>query len=83
VKYKTLFIDATFIKPSSKWVGSTQINGDQLARDIDAAILEMEGKGYELINSLPVTSSKIYMSSYPFCYTEGITLIFKQTAPEA
>ncbi len=83
MKYKTLFIDATFTKPPSKWVGSTQVNGDQLARDIDAALLEMEEKGYELVNSMPVTSAKIHMSSYPFSYTEGITLLFKKIAQES
>ena len=83
MKYETLFIDSTFTKPPSKWVGSTQVNGDQLARDIDAALLEMEEKGYELVNSMPVISGKIHMSSHPFSYTEGVTLIFKQKAPES
>jgi len=64
-------------------VGSTQVNGDQLARDIEAAILEMEEKGYELVTSMPVTSAKIHMSSYPFSYTEGVTLIFKQIVHES
>lgn len=82
--YKTLFIDSTKVKTGSKWTGNiaSQVNGDQLARDISAALLEMTRQGYELVNSFPINSSNLYMGTTPYTYTEGVVLIFKSITSE-
>ncbi len=79
MNYKTIFIDAPMAKSKGTW-GTTleEVNGDQLARDVDAAILEKEAAGFELVQATPITSSKIYMSAYPYSFTTGMMLIFKQ-----
>lgn len=79
MKYKTMFIDTPTVKNKVVF-GMTmhETNGDQLARDVDAAILEKEQEGYELLEAMPVTSSMIYSSTYPYSFTSGVLLIFKQ-----
>ncbi len=82
MSYKTLFIDTPTVKSKATWGMTIQdANGDQLARDVDAAILEKEHEGYELVQSMPIQSAMIYASSYPYSYTSGILLIFKQIKP--
>jgi hypothetical protein len=79
MSYKTIFIDTPTVKSKSAWGMSIQdANGDQLSRDVDAAILEKEHEGYELVQSMPIQSAMIYASSYPYSYTSGVLLIFKQ-----
>lgn len=74
-----MFIDAPLVK-EKKVFGATlpTVNGDQFARLIDAAILEKEGEGYELVSSMPVHSSDVHMSSFAYGYTAGALLIFKK-----
>jgi hypothetical protein len=80
MKYKTMFIDAPTVKNKGVFGMSMQEpNGDQLARDVDAAILEKVQNGYELAGAMPVTSSMIYSSTYPYSFTSGVLLIFKKT----
>lgn len=55
-----------------------EVNGDQLARDVNAAIEEAGREGYELQQTVPVHSSMIYMSSYPYSFTSGILLVFRK-----
>ena len=76
--YKTMFIDAPLVKGEKKMgVALLEVNGDQLARDINAAIYEKEKEGYALINSLPVQSSKSIMGgSQTYSYTIGVLLVF-------
>ena len=50
------------------------MNGDQLARDIQASIEEMEEKGFDLISSSPITA---YNAS-GFAATEGVILVYKR-----
>lgn len=79
MKYKTMFIDSPTIKSKAVFGMSThEPNGDQLARDVEAAIFEKEREGYELLEAMPVTSSRMYSSTYPYSFTSGVLLIFKQ-----
>lgn len=82
MKYKTIFVDAATSKYKATFgMSIEETNGDQLARDIQATILENEMEGFELTQSMPVTSSKIYSSTYPYSLTTGVILIFKQKNP--
>lgn len=79
MNYKTMFIDAQTTKSKGPFgMSINETNGDQLARDVDAAILEKVSEGYELCQSMPIMSSLIYSSTYPYPITSGILLIFKQ-----
>lgn len=82
MKYKTIFVDAATAKIKATF-GMTleEVNGDQLARDVQATILENDLEGFELVNSMPITSSKVYSSTYPYSLTTGVLLIFKQKNP--
>ncbi|MBI1226282.1 MAG: hypothetical protein GC192_13695 [Bacteroidetes bacterium] len=82
MKYKTIFVDSATSKLKATF-GMTleEANGDQLARDIQATILENDLDGFELLSSMPVTSSKVYSSTYPYSLTTGVILIFKQKNP--
>ena len=74
-----MFIDAPLIKGEKKLGMSIYItNGDQFARDIDAAIHEKEREGYVLFSSTPTTSSKLVSGAYGYSFTSGVILIFKK-----
>ena len=51
-------------------------NGDQLARDVQAAIIEKVTQGFGLFSTTPIQSN--YQSVYP--HTTGVLLIFKKEA---
>ena len=79
MKYKTIFVDAPTVKSKGAWgMSLEEPNGDQLARDVDAAIFEKAQEGYEVCQSMPIISSKVYSTTYPYSYTSGVLLIFKQ-----
>ncbi len=79
MSHKTMFIDAPMFKEKKVFSSNLQIvNGDQFARLIDAAILEKEREGYELVSSMPVHSSAVHMSSYAYGFTSGVLLTFKK-----
>ncbi len=79
MSYKTMFVDAPLIKEKQGiGVHLMVVNGDQFARDIDAAVHEKAREGYELMNSMPIESSKSVMGSYTYNFTSGIMLIFKK-----
>ncbi len=79
MSYKTMFIDAPLTKEKQGiGIHLMVVNGDQFARDIDAAVHEKEREGYELLNSMPIESSKSVMGSYTYSFTSGIMLIFKK-----
>lgn len=81
MKYKTVFVDAATSKNKGTFsIAMEETNGDQLARDIQAAILEHDQDGLELFQSLPVTSSKT-STTYHYSLTTGVILIFKQRNP--
>lgn len=74
-KYKTIFIDTSDAKVGSMMRSITKkINGDELARDVQAALIEAESQGFKLIQMSPVTSSL----SNNRTYTEGMLLVFEQ-----
>lgn len=82
MNYKTIFVDAPVAKSKSSWgITMEETNGDQLARDIQATILENDLAGYELIQSMPVTSSKTFSGAYAYALTTGVVLIFKKRNP--
>jgi hypothetical protein len=82
MNYKTIFVDAPLAKGKSAWgVSVEEPNGDQLARDVQATILENDLSGYELIQSIPVTSSKTFSGAYAYSLTTGVVLIFKKRNP--
>ncbi|MCC6723795.1 MAG: hypothetical protein IT258_04755 [Saprospiraceae bacterium] len=82
MNYKTIFIDAPLAKTKATWgVTMEETNGDQLARDIQATVLENDLNGYELMQTIPVTSSKTISGAYSYSLTTGVILIFKQRNP--
>jgi len=82
MSYKTMFIDAPLVKEEKRLGASIfTVNGDQFARDIDAAVHEKEREGFDLMNSTPIISSKTVMGSYTYSFTSGIMLIFKKKEP--
>ena len=82
MKYKTIFVDAATVKNKGTWgVSLDETNGDQLARDIQATVLENDLAGFELMQSMPVTSSKTISGAYAYSLTSGVILIFKQKNP--
>lgn len=70
--YKTIFVPAEIIKSALNM--KFQPNGDQLARDVEAALIEMHHKGYELVSSNMLNSN--HQSAYS--HTSGMMLIFKK-----
>jgi len=72
--YKTIFIEAEIIK--SLMSAKYEPNGDQLARDIQATLVEMTHKGYELASSNTINSN--HQSKYS--HTSGMMLIFKKVS---
>lgn len=50
--YKTIFVEAETIVKNGKYAA----NGDQLARDVQATLVEMSQKGFELVSSNAVHS---------------------------
>ncbi len=77
MEFKTIFVDSQKVK-TSIFKNDWEINGDQLARDTDAAILEMGQQGFEPNQVMPVTSSKVVSGTLSQNYTEGVLLIFKK-----
>lgn len=69
--YLTIFVEAERVNPS-KIMSDYSINGDQLARDVQAAVVEYSKKGYQLDQVQAVTSSQSTVS-----YTQGMLLVFK------
>jgi hypothetical protein len=69
--YLTIFVEAERVNPN-KLMADYSINGDQLARDVQAAIIEYSKKGYQLDQIQGVNSSQSTVS-----YTQGMLLIFK------
>ncbi len=75
-KYKTKFIEVTPLGKGFSFKSSA--NGDQLARDVQATLEEMERQGYELHSNTPVTG---YTSmSIPTMF--GVMLVFRKTREE-
>lgn len=70
--YKTIFIDTVHSGKGMKFKSS--VNGDQLARDTQAAIEEMESKGFILHVMDAVTSYKVN----GYNTTEGMLMIFRK-----
>ena len=79
MKYKTMFIDAPLFKEKKVFgSGMKTVNGDQFARLINAAILEKEKEGYELVSSMPIHSSRVLAGSFAYGFTSGALLTFKK-----
>lgn len=52
-KYRTVFIETVNVGKGMKF--KLSVNGDQLARDMQASIEEMEIKGFEVLSTTPVS----------------------------
>jgi len=77
--YKTIYIPSSEIKPKSAFSGTLpEFNGDQLSRDVQAALVEMENEGYKLHSMSPMQTAKLYMGSLAYNYTDGVLLIFEK-----
>jgi hypothetical protein len=71
--YKTIFIPSPIAKPDKGYkYYNSEVDGNQLANDIQAAISEMETQGYRLENISPIVSTQYYAKTY----TEGMLAIF-------
>lgn len=77
--YKTLFIPAPDMKLKGAFTTTLpEFNGDQLARDVQAALLEMDSEGYRLHTMTPVQSSRLYAGSVGYSFTDGVLLVFEK-----
>lgn len=75
-----MFVDAPLVK-EKKLLGTSLavVNGDQLSRDVDAAVNEKVKEGYELVTMLPIHSSRVGMGgSFSYGMTTGVLLTFKK-----
>lgn len=56
--YQTVFVPAMITPPGSPIDAPTTPDGKKLATDIDAAIKQLAGKGYEVVEIIPVTKGE-------------------------
>ena len=73
--YRTIFVEST--EANNRGIlkdHRREINGDQLARDVQAAILEQEQDKMELISTSPITSTL----TNGRVFTQGVLLIFRR-----
>jgi len=78
--YKTIYVPSPEVKNKSAFsTAIPELNGDQLARDVQATLLEMEHEGYKLHTMTPVTSGRMHMGSFAYSYTDGVLLIFQKS----
>lgn len=78
IEYKTAFIESTFVK-TSIWEVAKTVNGDDLARNMEAILIEMTLKGYELKTITPISScSTTSGGAVVQGYTQGVLLIFQK-----
>ena len=77
--FETIFVPSP-IKPSKRGYKyySNVIDGEVLSNDVQASIMLMQDKGFHLVSTTPVTSTKYYGQ----VYTEGLILIFKKEKNE-
>jgi hypothetical protein len=52
-KYKTVFVETVTVGKGMKF--KISVNGDQLSRDMQASIEEMEQQGFEVFSTTPVS----------------------------
>ena len=71
MEYKTIFIDS---QNSKKGTLAPIINGDNMAREMQAALNQMHTEGFTFFNSIEVNSSVNTMM-------EGVILIFRRSMP--
>ena len=74
----TMFIDAPTLKEKKHGITRVDVNGDQFARDINAAVFEREQEGFELMSTTPVHSSKQSIGANSYGLTIGVLLTFKK-----
>lgn len=78
--FKTIFVPASFVPPKKGYKAYTaKIDGVNFSTEINAAITEMEGEGYDFVQMDSVTSAEYYGR----VFTEGMILLFKKkNAPD-
>ena len=77
--YKTIFVETDPQTKKGVFSSPDLVDGPELARNIQAAIEEMEFKGYELKFIEPVNSSVPKSGAYR-TYNTGMLLIFVEKA---
>lgn len=75
-KYKTVFIETVSVGKGLRF--KMTVNGDQLSRDMQASIEEMEGKGFEFVESNPV--SGYHVNGYTSMI--GMMMVFRKNESE-
>ncbi len=75
--FKTIFVHSTIAKGKSIFSFKSTINGDQFARDVQATIDEMKGKGFELYQMSPIYATTTILQT-PMQTTEGMLMVFKK-----
>lgn len=75
-KYKTLFVEVQQLGRGLKFKSS--VNGDQLARDVQATVEAMERKGFVLFSIEAISGYR----SQGYSTTEGVLLVFKKEEGE-
>lgn len=75
MEYKTIFVPSP-IQPSKRGQKyyTNMIDGEILSNDVQATLIMMSEKGFDLFSTTPVTSTKYYGQ----VYTEGLILTFKK-----
>ena len=71
-KYKTVFVETVTAGKGLKF--KLAVNGDQLARDMQASIEEMEKQGFEVFSTTPVSG----FSGSGVSYMLGMMILYKK-----
>lgn len=77
-KYKTIYIHTEKASKESIWRLGPTVNGDQLARDVQAAIESMELDEYKLYSVTPIVATITREAGDTVPTTEGVMLIFEK-----
>jgi len=73
--YKTIFVPSKIEEPKRGFKHyNSDVDGDQLANDIQATLIMMAGEGFKLHSMSPVVSTQYYAKTY----TDGVVLIFEK-----
>ncbi len=75
-EYHSVFLASPKTIPDKKYMDTHiyEVDGVQMARDLQSTIEKMAEKGYDLFQCTPIVSTKYHQVTY----TEGFTLVFRK-----
>jgi hypothetical protein len=94
IEYKTVFVPTVLAPTKQLGESETEVNGPQLAKDVDAAIRQLTREGYVVESTIPVISGMYRWASqepikrsqsasasafgYGYSVTSGVTIIARR-----